>query len=143
MGAYDDMLCMARPVSRKRTPMPRADRAKQFMPFAALKGYDNAISQKQILYEPRMELGDEQRDRLDAALLRLHGMLRSGVHPRIAIRCFIPRPGGAQSSPPVGQYLCFTGIAEKMNLEDQRLLLDGRWFPLADITALAEDEKHE
>ena len=136
VGKYDDMLYMARPVSKKHAPMPRADRAKQFMPFAALKGYDDAIAEKQIIYEPRMELGDEQRDRLDAALLRLHDMLRAGSRPRVTVLCFVPRSDGVETSPPQGQYLSFTGAAEKMNLEDRRLRLDGRWLPLADIMDL-------
>ncbi|MBQ9299365.1 MAG: hypothetical protein IJ214_02525 [Clostridia bacterium] len=139
MGKYDDILYLARPISKKHAPMPRSDRAKQFMPFAALKGYDDAISQKQVVYEPRMELGDEQRDRLDAALLRLHETLRAGGHPRVAVLCFVPRPDGIPSSPPLGQYLSFAGVVQRMNLENQRLQLDGQWLPLADIIALTEE----
>lgn len=33
---YDDILHLPRPVSAKRAPMPVADRAAQFSPFAAL-----------------------------------------------------------------------------------------------------------
>ena len=28
--------------------MPRADRASQFMPFAALKGYEDALKEKEV-----------------------------------------------------------------------------------------------
>ena len=140
MGKYDDMLYLSRPVSRRHEPMPRAERAKQFMPFAALKGYDDAISEKQIIYEPRMELGNEQRDALDARLLSLHERLRAGERPCVTILCFIPREDGVVSSPPLGQYRSFSGTAEKMNLEDQRLRLDGRWFPLGDIMEMEEED---
>ena len=107
---------------------------------AALKGYDDAISEKQSIYEPRMELGNEQRDALDARLLSLHERLRAGERPCVTILCFIPREDGVVSSPPLGQYRSFSGIAEKMNLEDQRLRLDGRWFPLGDIMEMEEKD---
>ena len=43
MNAYSDMLALPRPVSARHPQMRRADRAKQFMPFAALTGYEAII----------------------------------------------------------------------------------------------------
>lgn len=37
----------------------RADRAKQFMPFDALKGLQDALREKEIEYEQRKELTEE------------------------------------------------------------------------------------
>ncbi len=37
-GKYDDIINMERPVSKRHPPMPRANRAAQFAPFAALTG---------------------------------------------------------------------------------------------------------
>ena len=42
MFTYNDILHKSRPVSR-RHPMLISHRAKQFAPFAALKGYEEAI----------------------------------------------------------------------------------------------------
>lgn len=42
MGNYDDIIKLNRPESN-RPKMDIADRAKIFMPFAALKGYEEAI----------------------------------------------------------------------------------------------------
>ncbi len=39
-----------------RTKMDREERAKQFMPFAALKGYMEALRKKEEAFEERMEL---------------------------------------------------------------------------------------
>jgi hypothetical protein len=36
--------------------MDREERAKQFMPFAALKGYTEALRKKEKSFEERMEL---------------------------------------------------------------------------------------
>ena len=59
MNAYSDMLALPRPVSARHPQMRRADRAKQFMPFAALRGYEETIEEKQVLYERRREMGDD------------------------------------------------------------------------------------
>ena len=55
-----------------RTKMSREDRAKQFMPFAALKGFDEAIKRVEeqcaktnagLMYDPdRIERDEEEYD---------------------------------------------------------------------------------
>lgn len=42
-GPYDDIIGLPHPVSKRHKPMPPADRAAQFAPFAALKGFDEEI----------------------------------------------------------------------------------------------------
>ena len=42
---YDDMLYMPHHVSQTRPHMPRADRAAQFAPFAALTGFDTVVDE--------------------------------------------------------------------------------------------------
>ena len=56
MGPYEDMLSLSRPVSSRHPPMRRADRAKQFMPFAAVTGLDEAIRQVELKVESRKEV---------------------------------------------------------------------------------------
>lgn len=51
-----------------RPKMSREERAKQFMPFAALKGYTEALRQKETILVPRMELTEEYREQLDRIL---------------------------------------------------------------------------
>lgn len=48
-----------------RPKMDRADRAKQFMPFAALKGYEEALAQKEKIVVPKIELSEEMKAELD------------------------------------------------------------------------------
>ncbi len=45
-----------------------ADRAKQFMPFASLKGYYDEIREKERMREPRRELSEDDAERLSAVL---------------------------------------------------------------------------
>ena len=136
MGKYDDILLLSPPVNPRHPPMPRPDRAKQFMPFAALRGYDEAIAEKEIIFEPRAELSDEQRDRLDRAFRRLRAALARGERPRVAVCCFFVRPGWEDACPPMGRYRRIAGAAEKMNLETGRLRVNGEWLALADVSGL-------
>ena len=41
--------------TKNRTPMPVSERAKQFMPFAALKGYEEALRAKEREVEQNAE----------------------------------------------------------------------------------------
>ena len=48
-----------------RAKMDRAERAKQFMPFAALKGYEEALREKEKIVVPRIELSEEMKEELE------------------------------------------------------------------------------
>ncbi len=45
------------------------DVAKQFMPFDALTGFYGALRQKEIVYDERIELSDEQKEEISETLL--------------------------------------------------------------------------
>ena len=45
--------------------MARADRAVQFAPFAALKGFEEALRAKEVITVPKAELSDEMLEFLD------------------------------------------------------------------------------
>lgn len=47
-------------MANKRPKMDRADRAKQFMPFDALKGFREALEEKERLLEEQKETAQEQ-----------------------------------------------------------------------------------
>lgn len=48
--------------------MSREERAKQFMPFAALKGYPEALRKKEKVVVPKIELSPEYQEELDLKL---------------------------------------------------------------------------
>lgn len=50
-------------MAEKRTKMPRADRAKQFAPFDALKGLQDALRIKEYQHE-RIEKGDLSEEKI-------------------------------------------------------------------------------
>lgn len=48
-----------------RGGMERTERAKQFMPFAALKGYEEALREKEKVIVPKVELSEYSKEILD------------------------------------------------------------------------------
>lgn len=54
-----------------RPKMCREERAKQFMPFAALKGYPEAVRRKEKLKVDKRELSEEYEEALDYKLRRI------------------------------------------------------------------------
>ena len=56
--------------------MPIADRAKQFMPFAALKGLPEALAAKEKILVQKVELSPEMEEELDR---RMHLIRRGEV----------------------------------------------------------------
>lgn len=58
-------------MASRRTPMDRENRAKQFMPFDALKGLRTALAEKERIIVEKRELSDEQKEELDRKLKRI------------------------------------------------------------------------
>lgn len=45
MNNYSDIIHLSRPILPNHPPMPQANRAAQFMPFAALTTYNAAVAE--------------------------------------------------------------------------------------------------
>lgn len=55
-------------MQHKRSKMTLLQRAKQFMPFAALKGFEALLEQEATYVERRKVLSEEQLEELDHQL---------------------------------------------------------------------------
>ena len=51
--------------------MSREERAKQFLPFAALKGYPAALRRKEKIVVPKVEFSEDYQERLDGKLRQI------------------------------------------------------------------------
>ena len=69
---YDDIIDMPHHVSRRHPQMSRRQRAAQFMPFAALKGYYDLIRERERVAEPKRELTDEQKEKVRRSLKAMY-----------------------------------------------------------------------
>lgn len=50
----------------------KADRAKFFMPFDAVKGFREALAEKERIVVPKIELSEERKEELDRRLRMIH-----------------------------------------------------------------------
>lgn len=85
MGKYDDIMDLPHHRSEKHPPMPEADRAAQFAPFAALTGYGDAIDETARLTESWNEPTEEEKREMGE---KLKTLARNGEETEI-IR-FVP-----------------------------------------------------
>ena len=81
--------------SKKHPLMERGHRAKIFAPFAALRGFDQAILSKDVQYVPRRILSEEDKAELDRRLTILHNLTYNGRmaranRPLVSVTYFVP-----------------------------------------------------
>lgn len=142
--SYKDIIEQVRPISKRHPPMATADRAKQFSPFAALKGYEDALQLKQKRYTPRIELTEDAKSLLDRKLHILNQRLENGQNPIVTIRYFVPKPvrnpGKTvnENDIELGSYLEISGAAEKINSETRRIQISGESLGIGDVVDLQE-----
>ena len=128
IGAYEDLLYLPRPVSQKRRPMPRANRAAQFAPFAALTGFDDVIDEEARLTEHRIELDESQKEELDRMLLTW--IRQTDGRATVAVTYFVPDDRKAG-----GKYVTLHGRIKRIE-GHTILLLDGTRIRTEDILSL-------
>lgn len=115
MGRYDEIINLQRPKS-KRPSMTVADRAKIFMPFAALKGYEDAIEEQQKLMSVRMELTEEEKEMLDSKIRILRELLDAGQQKEVTVKYFVAdEKASAEEGRELGRYMEITGTVTKID----------------------------
>ncbi len=145
---YSEVLRRGKPVhekfdsfSIKHPSMPLEQRAKIFSPFDALKGFNEAISSKEIIYEYRRTLSDEDIRILDQKLCLLRQLTITGKTARAAsipvevtyFRC-LEDPDMQEKK---GNYLTDSGILSKVDDYSRMLILnDNTRIPIDDIISI-------
>ena len=126
MKNYSDIINMPRPVS-KHPKMDVANRAKQFMPMDALRGFSLAILTKQAEREfvTRISLTEDAQEQLDR---RLH-MVRPG--DTVSVTFF--RLEKVLGDLEVGTYHAETGVIEDIDLQGGAVVLPQAFVPISEI----------
>lgn len=127
---YDDIINLPHHTSPGRPRMSVLDRAAQFSPFAALTGYDTAVTETARLTDRRMELDEYEKAVLDERLQLLQKHLSE--QPEVTITYFQPderKAGGA--------YLSVAGSIKKIdNYARSVIMTDGVKIPIEEIVGL-------
>nr|WP_165369692.1 hypothetical protein [Bifidobacterium pseudolongum] len=110
-------------------------RAAQFMPFAALAGYEDLLQETAKVRQRQVELGEDAQEALNARLAAVLAHL--GEHPRVDMTFF--RMDGEGGS---GEYLRIEGgVVAKYLAEANALeMTDGRVVPVVDIVRIELNE---
>ena len=137
MTGYEDILYAERPRSPKHPPMKREDRAKQFMPFATLRGYGDILSDREVTGITRAEGDDDAEEALNEALTLLAEQLEAGHKPLLRIEIYRTD----QSLRTFAEEI--SGKAEKLSLPERTLKIDGEAYSLDDIKSIHFPEEDE
>lgn len=96
-----------------------SDRAKQFMPFAALKGLPEALLAKEKIIVPKIELSPEMAEELD---LKMHRLERGGIASIIYFHN--------------DEYLKLSGMVARIDETSRILQIVNTKIPFDDILAM-------
>lgn len=143
---YDDIIHLPHHVSQRHPQMTALNRAAQFSPFAALTGYDDAISEAGKPFDIFTEPDEDQKELLDARLSQIHRHLPQ--QPEIAVTFFRPDDGDEQHAPlpglgpesECGSYVTVQGRVQKIDtLRRQILFTDGTAVPIQYLCSIEGD----
>ncbi len=117
---YADIIDLPPWRSPTRPPMPLADRAAQFAPFAALTGFEDMITEESREVDRKIEPGPEELDRLNTRLLEIAEELSAHRHPEVTVTYFVPDPKKAG-----GRYETLRAAVRRLNPALHELELQG------------------
>lgn len=89
---------------RPKNRMPASARAKQFMPFAALRGLTEALEQKEKITVPKVELSEDKAQELDR---KMHQLQTGQMVTVVYFHC--------------GEYLQVTGLVARIEPSSRML----------------------
>ncbi|MEY8355542.1 YolD-like family protein [Lachnospiraceae bacterium 54-53] len=105
-----------------RSRMDRGSRAKQFMPFDALKGFREAVAEKEWIIVPKRDLSEEKKEELDCKLRQIQ------QEDIITVEYFQDR-----------EYVQVTGMVTRIDDAGRTLEIANRRIAFVDISDLKCD----
>lgn len=128
----------------KHPPMENSRRAKIFAPFDALRGFNEAVAAKQILYEDRRELTEKEKENLDREMTSLRKLAEDRRRarekpPKICITYFkLCEDPENDAFGKKGTYETVTGSLQKIDLLHRRFILDSGTISADDIIRIGQ-----
>lgn len=128
-GKYDSIMGLPHHVSAKHRHMSMTERAAQFSPFAALNGYEDAVSETARLTDGRPDLDEYERDAIDR---KLHEIMESDEDLPVTLTYF--RPDAKKSG---GAYLTLNGKVSDIDEVGWIVIMEsGARIPVTDILVI-------
>lgn len=127
----------------KHPSMPAEKWAKIFSPFDALKGFNEAVAEKEVLYEFKRELSDEDRNELNRRLNILHNLTYNGRMARanrvqVTVEYYVPCADKDNFAYGYrGQYVKVAGMVQKVDPDvTHSIVVDGKRIAFKDISSI-------
>lgn len=134
--------------SLRHPKMPLEKRAKIFSPFAALKGFEEAIENKLRPYAEKRELNEEEQARLDAALSRLYALTCSRRTVRqnpvnASVTFYVPcQDENSEAYGCRGSYETVSGVVQKVDpLLTRTVAVANRTIDFSDLCEITINEE--
>lgn len=128
-GKYNSIMGLPHHVSAKHRHMSMTERAAQFSPFAALNGYEDAVSETARLTDGRPDLDEYERDAIDR---KLREIMESDEDLPVMLTYF--RPDAKKSG---GAYLTLNGKVSDIDEVGRIVIMEsGARIPVTDILVI-------
>ena len=128
-GKYDSIIDLPHHVSAKRKHMSMTERAAQFSPFAALNGYEDAVSETARLTDGRVDLDEYEKEEIDR---KLREIMESDEDLPVTLTYF--RPDAKKSG---GAYLTLNGKVSDIDEVERVVIMEsGARIPVTDIVGV-------
>ena len=134
---YGDIIDAKRPEDPSRRKASANSRAAQFLPFAALTGFDDEIAEEGRLTEKRIELSEEQKEQIDRTIRRAAEKIQEFPEMTAVIFAEDPLKEG-------GAYVTMHGRLKKIDSARGELVFtDKTRLPADDLVYLYLHEEEE
>ena len=151
---YKEVLSRGRPchdpMSRfrmKHPKMPCSRRAKIFAPFDALRGFNEAVASKEVIYTGRPELSENEKEQLSDKLALLHKLTCNKKAakknaPLVTVTYFQPCLDESNDAYGAGGTIeSITGICSRVDaLISHMIYVGDQSIPLEYLTSISCDE---
>lgn len=153
-GAYADIIDQHRPVhdgdtfSRVHPRMSLLNRAKIFTPFAALRGYDEAVAAKEIQYVPKLILDSDDNYEINRRLNIIYEKcwcerLAKENAVTVSVGYYVPcTDKNSDAYDRAGLYKVATGIVHRIDVPEQYIIVGDEEIRFEDIAEI-NDPKGE
>lgn len=140
---YADIINRVRPIhkadrfSYKYPRMSNEKRAKIFAPFAALSGYDDALAEKEIIYDIKRVLTDDEYFDLDCKIATIYEKCSNSILAResgVEVRILYFEPLADDELH--GRYLEVIGLVTKVRPDKGTITILDKEIPLRSIYKL-------
>ena len=89
MGKYDDIIDTVWPRISPRPRMPMSQRAKIFLPFAALTGYEKLIAEERTYTEDKSVLDSDRINHINDVLLQINERLKNNEGCPVSVTFYV------------------------------------------------------